>query len=174
MCTLLALALINFNSSAYILAASCTNMQLHAKAGALPFQLETEMEAPFAKLVLREEKKKNSKYLALLSLMPCSREKWNRGNESRSFISTPARGFWAPDGVTEWREQQMAQFGRVWQHYGMAGRQRGAEACRPLGWGCHGDRGFWGEFRLSRLSHVTDFTAKKLWINSAYAEQNIN
>lgn len=42
-------------------------MQLHAEAGALPFQLETEMEAPCAELMLRTK----TPY-AFLNIEPCS------------------------------------------------------------------------------------------------------
>lgn len=181
MCTLLALALISFNSSAYILAASCTNMQLHARAGALPFQLETEMEAPCAKLVLRTKRK----YIYFLISSPALSHGHVPGRSGTEGIrrevsfSIPALGFWVPDMVTEWSLQQIPQLAgacpRCAAGWGGRGQRAAATSpvdCRALGlpW----QPRLWGEFRLSRRSHVRDFTAKKLWINSAYAEQNIN
>lgn len=59
MYTLLALALIRFNSSAYILATSCTNMQLDTQVWILLFKRNTEMKAPCAKLVVRKMLKVN-------------------------------------------------------------------------------------------------------------------
>lgn len=130
MYALLFLALISFNSSAYILVTSCTNMQLDTQVWILQPKLDIEMEAPYAQLVFRKMSKVNSLILgpcSLMCLVPVGL--WREKIKSGILLYVPALGAGIIDMVNNWRWQQVSQLVTASKHYSASWDSQKVVAC---------------------------------------------
>lgn len=130
MYALLFLALISFNSSAYILVTSCTNMQLDTQVWILQPKLDTEKEAPYTQLMFREMSKVNSLILgpcSLMCLVPVGQ--WREKIKSGILLFVPALGAGIFDMVNDWRRQQVSQLVTASKHYSASWDSQKVVAC---------------------------------------------